>query len=142
MENDFGRPDRTATQDRLEGHLLKTQQGSFCWPALLLAQPPAERGEAHAVLRRELALSQSAVSKTLNPLGALRQSSSMKFGTNQWLWFHALHSTTPMGLLAIARSPHGYEQEALARLQTEAAKNDYRTRLKLYEAKVPYRAKN
>ena len=34
------------------------------------------------------------------------------------------------------------EQEAIALLQTEAAKSDYRTRLKLYEAKVPYRAKN
>jgi uncharacterized protein len=34
------------------------------------------------------------------------------------------------------------EQEAIALLQTEAAKSDYRTRLKLYEAKVPDRAKN
>ena len=34
------------------------------------------------------------------------------------------------------------EQEAIALLETEAAKNDYRTRLKLFEAKVPYRAKN
>ncbi len=34
------------------------------------------------------------------------------------------------------------EQEAVALLQTEAEKNDYRTRLKLFEAKEPYRAKD
>ena len=32
------------------------------------------------------------------------------------------------------------QQEAIALLQTEAEKNDYGTRLKLYEARVPYRA--
>jgi TPR repeat protein/uncharacterized RDD family membrane protein YckC len=34
------------------------------------------------------------------------------------------------------------EQEAIALQQTEAEKNDYTTRLKLFEAKVPYRAKD
>jgi TPR repeat protein len=34
------------------------------------------------------------------------------------------------------------EQEAMALLQTEAQKNDYGTRLKLFESKVPYRAKD
>ena len=34
------------------------------------------------------------------------------------------------------------QQEAITLLQTEAEKNDYRTRLKLFEAKVPYRAKD
>ncbi len=34
------------------------------------------------------------------------------------------------------------EREAIALQQTEAAKNDYRTRLKLYEAKLPYRTKD
>ena len=34
------------------------------------------------------------------------------------------------------------EQEAIALLQTEAEKNDYKARLKLFEAKVPYRAKD
>ena len=33
------------------------------------------------------------------------------------------------------------EQEAIALLRTEPEKNDYRTRLKLFEAKLPYRAK-
>ena len=34
------------------------------------------------------------------------------------------------------------EQEAIALLQTEAEKNDYRRRVKLFEAKAPYRAKD
>ena len=34
------------------------------------------------------------------------------------------------------------QQEAIALLQTEEEKNDYRSRLKLYEAKEPYRAKD
>ena len=34
------------------------------------------------------------------------------------------------------------QQEAIALLQTEAEKNDYRSRLKLYEAKKPYRGKH
>jgi TPR repeat protein len=33
------------------------------------------------------------------------------------------------------------QQEAIALLQTEAEKNDYRTRLKLFELHLPYRAK-
>jgi uncharacterized protein len=34
------------------------------------------------------------------------------------------------------------EQEAISLLQAEAEKNDYRTRLKLFEAHLPYRAKD
>jgi TPR repeat protein len=34
------------------------------------------------------------------------------------------------------------EKEAIALLRTEAEKNDYTTRLKLFEAKLPYRAKD
>jgi len=34
------------------------------------------------------------------------------------------------------------EQEAIALLQTEAEKNDYRTRLKLFEVHLPYRAED
>jgi tetratricopeptide (TPR) repeat protein len=34
------------------------------------------------------------------------------------------------------------EREAIALQETEATKNDYRTRLNLYDAKVPYRAKD
>ena len=34
------------------------------------------------------------------------------------------------------------EQEAIALLQTEAEKNDYRTHLKLFEAKTPCRVKD
>jgi hypothetical protein len=32
------------------------------------------------------------------------------------------------------------QQEAIALLQTEEEKNDFRSRLKLYEAKAPYRS--
>ena len=34
------------------------------------------------------------------------------------------------------------QQEAIALLQTEEKKNDYRSRLKLYETKTPYREKD
>ena len=34
------------------------------------------------------------------------------------------------------------QQEAIALLQTEEKKNDYRSRLRLYEAKTPYREEN
>jgi serine/threonine-protein kinase len=34
------------------------------------------------------------------------------------------------------------EQEAIALLQTEAAKREYGTRLKLFEVHLPYRAKD
>jgi len=34
------------------------------------------------------------------------------------------------------------EQEAIALLQTEAERNDYGTRLKVFEAHLPYRAKD
>jgi hypothetical protein len=34
------------------------------------------------------------------------------------------------------------QQEAIGLLQTEADKNDFRSRLKLYEAKVPFRSKD
>jgi tetratricopeptide (TPR) repeat protein len=56
---------------------------------------------------------------------------------------------THLGTLAAAFAEAGQfeqavkaQQEAIALLQTEAEKNDYRTRLKLYETKVPYRAKD
>jgi hypothetical protein len=56
---------------------------------------------------------------------------------------------THLGTLAAAFAEAGQfeqavktQQEAIALLLTEAEKNDYRTRLKLYEAKVPYRAKD
>jgi serine/threonine-protein kinase len=34
------------------------------------------------------------------------------------------------------------EQEAIALLRTEVEKNDYKSRLRLYEVHVPYRAKD
>jgi tetratricopeptide (TPR) repeat protein len=86
---------------------------------------------------------------------ATSENSAVRDGSNAVVFAEEAATATKrksplaLGTLAAAYAEAGEferavstEQEAMALLETETEKNDYRTRLKLFELHLPYRAKD